>query len=114
MVTKIYHVSIYLDGFTPGVGFSATCSSPFNKLTRTITLETGKISSDRMATSEEPQFEYDMFLSHNRRERDAGSFFPQHLHDALNLKGIKSYKYGEDLEEGEEMAPAIDEAIKGS
>ncbi|KAK3407734.1 hypothetical protein EUGRSUZ_J00117 [Eucalyptus grandis] len=69
-----------------------------------------------MATSEEEQqqFKYDVFLSYNRRERDAGSFFPQHLHDVLTQKGIKSYKYGEDLEEGEETAPAVDEAIKGS
>ncbi|KAF8009894.1 hypothetical protein BT93_J0772 [Corymbia citriodora subsp. variegata] len=69
-----------------------------------------------MATSEEEQqqFEYDVFLSYNRRERDARIFFPQHLHDVLTQKGIKSYKYGEDLEEGEVMAPAVDEAMKNS
>ncbi|XP_030540359.1 TMV resistance protein N-like [Rhodamnia argentea] len=66
-----------------------------------------------MATSEE-QFEYDVFLSYNRSERDAGSFFPQHLHDVLNQNGIKSYKYSEDLEQGEEIAPAVVEAIKAS
>ncbi|XP_030449271.1 toll/interleukin-1 receptor-like protein [Syzygium oleosum] len=67
-----------------------------------------------MATSEERQFEYDVFLSYNRCERDARSFFPQHLHDALNQRGIKSYKYSEDLEKGEEIAPEVDEAIENS
>ncbi|KAI6670236.1 hypothetical protein NL676_005121 [Syzygium grande] len=60
-----------------------------------------------MATSKERQFEYDVFLSYNRCERDGGIFFPQHVHGVLTQKGIKSYKYSEDLEQGEETAPRV-------
>ncbi|KAB1200558.1 TMV resistance protein N [Morella rubra] len=66
---------------------------------------------DSSASSSTDPCAYDVFLSF--RGEDTRNNFTAHLHDALDRKGIKAY-IDDELRRGEEISPALYEAIEES
>ncbi|KAG2668389.1 hypothetical protein I3760_15G157900 [Carya illinoinensis] len=69
-------------------------------------------SSSSSSSSNTSQWQYDVFLSF--RGEDTRDTFTAHLYRALTQKGISTYLDEDELRRGDEISPALFQAIKGS
>ncbi|KAK9995075.1 hypothetical protein SO802_024778 [Lithocarpus litseifolius] len=70
------------------------------------------MASTSSETPSLPGSNYDVFLSF--RGEDTRHTFTDHLHEAFRLRGIEAFRDSEKLQIGQEIAPALIQAIENS